>query len=61
MDASCLPVVPICLYAVVSGNVEVLRFLIQRSTWLDAADGADDTALHIAARCVCMRDLAPDV
>jgi ankyrin repeat protein len=36
---------------VVSGSIEVLRFLIQRSTWLDAADGADDTALHLAARC----------
>jgi hypothetical protein len=39
------------LAAVLSGNIEVLHFLIQRSTWPDAADGADDTALHLAARC----------
>eukprot|EP00878_Enallax_costatus_P019627 GHUV01020710.1.p1 GENE.GHUV01020710.1~~GHUV01020710.1.p1 ORF type:complete len:588 (+),score=250.78 GHUV01020710.1:697-2460(+) len=37
-------------YAALGNSIEVLRFLIQRSTWLAAADAADDTALHLAAR-----------
>eukprot|EP00879_Flechtneria_rotunda_P015925 GHRR01016654.1.p1 GENE.GHRR01016654.1~~GHRR01016654.1.p1 ORF type:complete len:602 (+),score=264.49 GHRR01016654.1:428-2233(+) len=37
-------------YAATGKSVEVLRFLIQHSTWLDMADAADDTALHLASR-----------
>lgn len=39
-------------HAAASGKgVEALRYLIQHATWLNAPDGADDTPLHLAARC----------
>jgi hypothetical protein len=31
-------------------SVEALRYLIQHTTWLNAQDAAEDTALHLAAR-----------
>lgn len=37
-------------YAAIGRSVEVLRFLIKNCTWLNAADAADDTALHLVAR-----------
>lgn len=39
-----------CTRAHAGGHAEVVRYLLSKSAWVDATDGADDTPLHLAAR-----------
>lgn len=38
-------------WVVLGGRIEVLRLLLEKRAWAEGADGADDTPLHLAARC----------
>lgn len=37
-------------WAVLGDHTEAVAFLISKGAWVEASDGNDETALHIAAR-----------
>lgn len=37
--------------AALNGHAECIRMLLEKGSWADAFDGADNAALHLAARC----------
>ena len=37
-------------WAVLGNHTEAVSFLVQKGAWVEASDGNDETALHVAAR-----------
>ena len=37
-------------WAVLGNQAEAVSFLVKKGAWVEASDGNDETALHVAAR-----------